>query len=133
MLGWLAFVLIAYVIGSAAGMVTLRPGEAENGQSRLADQAQAREFPSTRAGEVVLIESRSGPLASSDYRTAVTQLTARLSRTPSVAEIKSPVAPSNQGQLSKDGRAALITFQITGDPKTAQDRVAPNSPMNRSG
>jgi RND superfamily putative drug exporter len=124
-LGWLAFVIIAYAVGSSAGMVTLAPGEAQNGESRLADQTQAREFPSTRAGEVVLIENRSGPLASSDYRTAVTQLTARLSRTPSVAEIKSPLAPGNQGQLSKDGRAALITFQITGDPKTAQDRVAP--------
>jgi hypothetical protein len=54
------------------------------------------------------------------------QLTARLSSTPSVADIKSPLEPGNQGQLSKDGRAALVTFQIVGDPKTAQDRVAPS-------
>lgn len=54
---------------------------------------------------------------------AVADLVARLSRTPSVAAIKSLVAPGNQGQISSDGRAALLTFQITGDPTTAQDRV----------
>ncbi len=33
--------------------------------------------------------------------------------------------PGNAGQISKNGRAALLTFQITGDPDTAQNRVAP--------
>jgi uncharacterized membrane protein YdfJ with MMPL/SSD domain len=50
---------------------------------------------------------------------------ARLSHARSVAAIKSPLAAGNQGQLSKNGRAALLTFQITGDPATAKDRVAP--------
>jgi len=35
------------------------------------------------------------------------------------------LAPGNGGRISKDGRAALLSFQITGDPDTAQDRVAP--------
>jgi RND superfamily putative drug exporter len=124
-LGWLAFVVVAFAVGSSAGMVTVRPGEGENGQSRLADQVQAQQFPRNRAGEVVLIETRNGSLAGSDYRAAVGQLVSKLERAPSVAEIKSPFAPGNEGQLSKNGRAALLTFQITGDPKTAQDRVAP--------
>jgi RND superfamily putative drug exporter len=42
-----------------------------------------------------------------------------------VAAIKSPLEPGNQEQVSKDGRAALVAFQITGDPTTAQDRVGP--------
>jgi uncharacterized membrane protein YdfJ with MMPL/SSD domain len=124
-LGWLAFVIAAFLIGSAAGMVTLKAGEAENGQSRVADQIQAQQFPRERAVEQVLIESPRAPLAASDYRAAVGELVARLARTPSVAAIKSPLAPGNGGQVSKDGRAALLTFQITGDPSTAQDRVAP--------
>ncbi|MGZ3288864.1 MAG: MMPL family transporter [Xanthobacteraceae bacterium] len=105
-------------------MVTLKPGEGENGQSRLADQTLATQFPRERASEEVLIESQHGPLAGA-YRAAVGELVARLSRTPSVAAIKSPLAPGNQGQVSNDGRAALLTFQITGDPSTAQDRVGP--------
>jgi uncharacterized membrane protein YdfJ with MMPL/SSD domain len=124
-LGWLAFVIAAFMIGSAAGMVTLKAGEGENGQSALADQTLAQQFPRERAGEQVLIESRRGALAASEYRAAAADLVARLSHTRSVAAIRSPLAPANQGQLSIDGRAALLTFQITGDPTTAQDRVAP--------
>jgi len=55
--GWLAFVLVAFAIGNAAGMVTLKSGEGENGQSRLADQTLAQQFPRQRAGEEVLFES----------------------------------------------------------------------------
>jgi uncharacterized membrane protein YdfJ with MMPL/SSD domain len=125
-LGWVAFAVAAFAIGGAAGgMVTIKAGEAGNGQSRLAEQTLARQFPRERAGEVVLIESQRGTLLTSDYRAAVAELVARLSRTPSVAAIKSPLAPGNQGQVSKNGRAALLSFQITGDPATAQDRVGP--------
>ena len=123
--GWLVFVLVAFALGSLAGMVQLKAVEAENGQSRLADLTQAQQFPRERAGEEVLIENQSGPLAGSGYRAAVTGLVSRLSRTPSVAAIRSPLDPGNAGQISKNGRAALVTFQITGDPATAQDRVAP--------
>ena len=123
--GWLAFVIVAFVIGGSAGMVTLMAGEGGNGQSRLAEQTLAQQFPRERAVEEVLIENPAGRLAGSDYRAAVAGLVARLERTPSVAAVKSPLAPGNEGQISTDGQAALLTFQITGDPTTAQDRVAP--------
>ncbi len=31
----------------------------------------------------------------------------------------------NEGMRSRTGTAALLTFQITGDPATAKDRVVP--------
>jgi hypothetical protein len=40
-----------------------------------------------------------------------------------VAAIRSPLAAGNSGQISKNGRAALVTFQITGNADTAQNRV----------
>ena len=123
--GWLVFVLVAFALGSLAGMVQLKTVEAENGQSRLADLTQAQQFPQERAGEEVLIENQTGPLAATPYRAAVSDLVGRLSRVPSVAAIRSPLDPANAGQISKNGRAALVTFQITGDPDTAQNRVAP--------
>jgi MMPL family len=123
--GWLAFVIVAFALGGATGMVTIKRVGGENGQSRLADETQARQFPRERAGEEVLIENPSGPLAGTGYRAAVADLVTRLSSTPSVAAIKSPLAPGNAGQISKNGHAALVTFQITGDPDTAQNRVAP--------
>ncbi len=124
-LGWLAFVVVAFALGSAAGMVTLTQVQTENGQSRLADEIQAQQFPRERSGEEVVIENPGGPLADSDYRAAVADLVTRLSSAAAVASIRSPLAAANAGQISKSGRAALLTFQITGDPDTAQDRVEP--------
>ena len=124
MRAWLVFVLVAFVVGSAAGLATLTTAETENGQSRLADQTLAQQFPRERAGEEILIQNASGPLAGSG-RAAVADLVARLGSVPSAAAIKSPFSPGNAGQLSKDGRAALVIFQITGNPDTAQDRVGP--------
>jgi RND superfamily putative drug exporter len=118
-------VIVAFVVGSAVGVVQLSSLEAENGQSRLADQAQAQQFPRERAGEAVVIENPQGVLAGSDYRAAVTDLITRLSRTPSVAAIRSPLAPQNSGQIAKSRRAVLVTFQISGNPDTSQNRVAP--------
>jgi uncharacterized membrane protein YdfJ with MMPL/SSD domain len=124
-LGWLAFVIGAFMIGHAAGLVSLKSGEVGTGPSKLAEQTLAQQFPRERAGEMVLIESAHGTLPTSEYRAAVADLVARLSHTPSVASIKSPLTTGNQGQVSKNGRAALLTFQITGDPETAKDRVGP--------
>jgi hypothetical protein len=122
-LGWLAFVLVAFAIGSAAGVVALKDDEAGIGDSNGAEQVLAREFPTERAGEEVLVQSRSGRLQTAELRAVSDDLRARLSQVPAVAAIESPLDAGNGGQLSPDGRSALLTFQITGDPDTAPDRV----------
>jgi uncharacterized membrane protein YdfJ with MMPL/SSD domain len=71
----------------------------------------------------VLIQSRGGRLGGVEYRATVADLVARLSRVSAVADVKSALDAANAGQVSKDGRSALVTFQISGDPDTAQDRV----------
>ena len=123
--GWAAFVVATFVLGSVAGMVQLSQIETENGQSRAADLIQAQQFPRERAGEQIVIENLHGVLAGSGYREAVTDLVRRLSKIPSVASVRSPIAPGNAVLISRNGRAALVTFQITGNPDTAQNRVAP--------
>ena len=123
--GWLAFVLVAFAIGSAAGVVNMKDQEFGIGDSHAAERVLASEFPSDRAGEQVLIQSRNGRLDRAELQAAVDDLTARLARVPAVAAIRSPLDPANAGQLSRDGRSALVTFQLTGDPDTASDRVGP--------
>jgi RND superfamily putative drug exporter len=91
----------------------------------VANHVLVREFPTERAAEMVLIESRSGSLRGPEYRAAVEDVVARLSRIPAVARIASPLQRGNEGQRSKDGSAVLVTFQVTGDPDTATDRVGP--------
>jgi RND superfamily putative drug exporter len=125
-LGWLAFVSVAFAIGSMVGVVKITTTDSAIGDSGKADRILAREFPSQRSLEEVLIQSRTGAqLSRSELRPAVGDLVARLSRTPSVASIRSPLVPANAEQISNDRRSALVTFQITGDPETAQDRVGP--------
>ncbi len=61
-LGWLAFVVVAFALGSAVGTVSLKQSALGNGESLAANRVLAHEFPSERAGEQVLFQSRSGPL-----------------------------------------------------------------------
>jgi uncharacterized membrane protein YdfJ with MMPL/SSD domain len=124
-LGWLAFVFIAYAAGAAAGTVNLNSQDRGNGESRAANQVLASQFPRTRAGEMVLIQSSHGPLSSAEYRAAVAELIVRLSRIRAVTALESPLQQRNAGQVSADGTSALLTFQIAGNPDTAKDRVGP--------
>jgi hypothetical protein len=80
-LSWLAFVAVAWGLGSAVGAVSLEPSDFGNGESLAANHVLAREFPAEHAGEHVLFQSHGGPLAGAQYRAAVDELVARLSRT----------------------------------------------------
>ena len=123
-LGWLAFVIVAFAIGSLVGLVKLTTSDQAIGDSGAADRVLAREFPNQRSLEEVLIQRRDGGrLTAAELRAVVSELVPRLSRTAAVASIRSPLVPANSEQISKDGTSALVTFQITGDPNTAQDRV----------
>jgi uncharacterized membrane protein YdfJ with MMPL/SSD domain len=123
--GWLALVFVAFALGSVVGTVTMTSADYAIGDSGAADRVLAREFPSQRSLEEVLIQSRDGRLERTQLQAAVDQLVARLSAVPAVAAIRSPLDAANAAQLSSDGRSALVTFQITGDPDTAPDRVGP--------
>ena len=124
-LGWLAFVVIA--LRTRLGG---RHGHAQadgQGQRRVAGgrPGAGPRVPDRARGRAGADPEPQRPAAGSEYRAAVDDLVARLSRIPAVARIASPLQPGNEGQRSKDGTAALVTFQITGDPDTAKDRVAP--------
>jgi uncharacterized membrane protein YdfJ with MMPL/SSD domain len=61
-LGWLAFVLVAFAVGSAVGVVYLKDEEFGIGDSHGAEKVLAREFPTERATEEVLTaQDRVGP------------------------------------------------------------------------
>ena len=123
-IGWLAFVFVAFALGTASGTVNLRAQDRGAGESRAANAILARQFPRARAGEQVLIQSPSR-MAGATYRATVADLVASLSRLPDVQDIVSPLDPQGARQLSRDGRSALVTFQLRGDPDTAQQRIAP--------
>src|SRR5215217_3678154 len=115
--GWLAFVVIAFVLGGAIGTNTLSDDDSGNGQSRVADKAITKaDFPE-KADEQVLLQSRDGKLTVDDpkFQTAVAGVVNQLKSAKDVIDVKSPLSKGNEGQISKDGRSALVTFSIPGD------------------
>ncbi len=121
-LGWLAFVLLATVAGGAIGTQSLKDSELGNGSSKTADLAVDRAGFRDTSGEQVLLQART-PAAAGGLKQAAAQLATRLDRVAHVEQIVSPYAAGATGQVSGDGRSALLSFEIAGDDDAAADRV----------
>lgn len=113
-LGWLLFVVLAAGIGGASGMVEMTNAENGAGDSARAEQILSDAGLSHRAGELVMVSATEPD----GWRTAAKELSAALGRTGEVTDLAAPVP-------SKDGKDALITFEVKGDAATSADRVQP--------
>ena len=120
--GWILFVVLATVGGGMVGTHSLKPAEMGNGSSRAADLAVDRAGFHDTSGEQVLLQART-PAATPALRQAAAELATRLHGVPHVERISSPFDPGAAGQLSKDGRSALLSFELAGDDEAAQKRV----------
>ncbi len=121
-LGWLAFVILAVVIGGSVGTKTLDQNQTGVGESGHADRVIDDKFPK-KANESVLVQAAGKDASSPAFKAAVADVVSRLGRTPHVREIDSPYAKGNEGQISKDGHSVLVNFTIPGDEDTTKDRV----------
>jgi uncharacterized membrane protein YdfJ with MMPL/SSD domain len=123
-LGWFAFVIIATVLGGMVGTKTLSDEDTGNGESKRADQiVEAADFPE-QTGENVLVQGRDGlKIGDPKFTAAVNDVVAKLESTKGVSKVESPLDPQNQGNLSEDGRSALVTFELPGDEDKASDAV----------
>ncbi len=123
-LGWIVFVVLATVIGGAVGQRQLSDSDTSNGQSAVAERAiEDAGFPED-AGEQVLVQGK-GAVKATDpaFAAAVSDVARRLRGTRHVSDVRSPLIDGNEGQISKDGRSAFVTFKIPGDDEAAADRV----------
>jgi uncharacterized membrane protein YdfJ with MMPL/SSD domain len=121
--GWLAFVLAAMMIGNNVGTKEISDLDTYSGESREAEVAL------DRAGlrpveEVVFIQSDEFTIEDPEFRAAVEEMTGRLSQVRYVENVQSPLA--GDGEVSADGHAALVTFEIRGDSTQAKQRVDPS-------
>jgi uncharacterized membrane protein YdfJ with MMPL/SSD domain len=122
--GWLAFVIAAFAIGGAVGTNTLQQDQLGVGESGRADDTIQRAFPRS-ADELVLIQSDTATATDPSFRAAVADVQRRLEKVPYAEDFESPYAAGNQGQISADGRSALLRFKIVGDDDETQERVGP--------
>src|SRR3954469_10526867 len=122
--GWLAFVIIAFVVGGAVGTKQLGDTDSGNGSSQVADKAIDNAGFPDEADEQVLVQGRGATkVGDAQFTAAVNDTVTRLKAVPHVKDVESPLAADNKGRLSKDGRSALVTFKIAGDDDLAKERV----------
>jgi uncharacterized membrane protein YdfJ with MMPL/SSD domain len=121
-LGWIAFVVVAVVIGNAVG--TQKPDHQDYiGQSGQAAKLFDDHFPKKETEDVLIQAPKGGHATDASVRKAVTATIAAVSGKPGVTDVQSPYAKGNEGQISKDGRSVLVEFDIKGDEDTTSKLV----------
>jgi len=121
--GWLAFVLAALVIGNAVGTITPNDDNSGHGDSATADRIVDDAYPD-QASETVLVQGKKGTTATDPaFKATVAAVVRGVSGKPGVVEVQSPYAKGADGQISADGRSAMVQFKINGDSDLAEKRV----------
>ena len=118
-LGWLMLVAIVFVAGQAISAKNVP--SYDPGQSGTAERAlQKLNVSGPPPAESVLIETRGSSAASfqdnPQMHQAVSQVVAALRTLPrsTASDIRSPLSAGNSSLISATGRAALVTFNVTG-------------------
>ena len=96
--GWLAFVVLAVMVGGSIGTKQLENEDLNVGEARAADQIIADAFPEN-AKETVLIQSRDAGTTAHEraFRAAVDAVVAKLESTRNVIDVQSPYFAGGQG------------------------------------
>jgi uncharacterized membrane protein YdfJ with MMPL/SSD domain len=122
--GWLAFVILALLIGTAVGTRALEHTEGSVGESGRADQAIADAAPEY-AQEIVLIQSASATAGQPQFRAVVADVQRRLEALPDTQNFENPYDPAHGGQISADQHSALLRYQLAGKDSDVMDSVKP--------
>jgi len=123
---WIAFVAAATFLGSAVGTAEMKNYESSNGDSRLAEQILDGAAYKDVAGEVVLVQSRTGTLTTGDpaFREAVMGVKSAVEATGQVENVRTPY-DKEPSPVTPDRRTTLVQFDMKGDAGTAGDRIQP--------
>jgi RND superfamily putative drug exporter len=125
--GWLLLVAAIFIGGQALGTRSVQ--DYDVGQSGQAERVLNQLSPAQYNGspEQVLIQAKTpGATFATDpsMRQAASQVAAALAALPSYAgDVRTPLQPGGQALVSKDGRSALVTFEIPGNVTDASKAV----------
>ncbi|MCX5330588.1 MULTISPECIES: MMPL family transporter [unclassified Streptomyces] len=121
---WVLFVVLAMGLGSAAGRVDVDESEGLKGETHTAATIIKDADIEEPAGETVLVQAKGSGLKATDaeFRAAVDAVVKAVDATGKVTDVQSPYTADT---ISKDGRSALVQFDMRGDAETAAERVEP--------
>jgi RND superfamily putative drug exporter len=128
--GWLVFVIASFAMSIAIlPMQTIKPKDAAVGEAGKANQILDRAFDldKTGLGEFVVIQSKTKTVDDPAFRATIGEAVDVLSGFKKVDELQSPLVRGNEGQVSPDRHAALITFSPRGSYDEAKlyiDRIS---------
>ena len=123
--GWLAFVVVAFALGIVSG--TTKIETATSGVERIGPHRQAPPRGIRATGR----RRRARPERDADRQGSGLHGRSRgrdrqeVSALDVVMDVKSPLDPENAGQVGQAGHAALIDFEIRGDPDDAVKKIDP--------
>ncbi len=119
--GWLAFVVAAFMIGGSVGTNTLDYAESGVGDSGHAEKTIYNAFPRS-SDEGVLVQGARDSARSPQVRAAVDDVMQRLKQAEGVQHLESPYSNSGAG-ISPDGKSALVQYEVLGDEAEAADLI----------
>ena len=112
--GWLAFVVLSLAIGMSVGSKKLEDHDRFQGESAAAEQAIVDAGMDPPAGESILISSDTLTTRDRAFQLAVADVERRVENVRVARDVRA-------GVTSDDGHAALVTFDVKGDPDEATD------------
>ncbi len=118
--GWLAFVIVSFIIGGALGIKAPEDEQTYVGDSGRAHELVDDHYP-TENVESVIVQGRS--TSDPAVRAAVDDTVAAVAKQPGVYDVESPYAKGNSNQISEDGRSVLVDFKLRGDTSQAEESV----------
>jgi putative drug exporter of the RND superfamily len=118
---WIVFVVVAIFAGALAGKVSLTDSEQGTGETARAQAILEKAGFKTPANESVLVKSRSLTASAPAFRATVADVMAGLRTMPQVTNLRTGQA----GEISKDGHAQLVQFDIKGDINKSDKRIQP--------
>ncbi|MDX3842031.1 MMPL family transporter [Streptomyces europaeiscabiei] len=121
---WVLFVVLTMGIGSAMGSVEVKDSDQLKGETSTAAHIIEEAGIEEPAGETVLIQAKDDDTLATDatFRAAVDDVMKAVEGTGKVTDVTSPY---DTRTISKDGRSALVQFDVRGESDTAGERIEP--------
>jgi putative drug exporter of the RND superfamily len=114
--GWLAFVLVALVLGGAVATTTLGDAEGQSGEAGRAAKLYAAAGLDGGDPESVLVQSRALRASDPEFVETVRDVERAIARQPGVGDLRSPYGRGGHGRISADGHSVLIGFRLGARP-----------------
>ncbi len=125
LIAWIVFCIGAAVIGGAAGTKKVNEADTASGGTKQAEKILATAGFGGRAGESVLISSKTQTISDAAFKVVVADVVKAVSAVPNMENVRSPLDTANAGQIAASRSDVLVQFDVSGDATKAMDKIQP--------